>query len=228
MPLKVYLDPLSQPCRAVMLLLEANKVKYEKVLLQLGKGEHRKCEELKKINPDTTIPTMDDDGFVLCESATIMTYLVDKYHLSDHWYPKDLQKRAKVDQYLHWHHNNLRRGGAVFYFKYIHPIFKGCEAEPALLSASEDTLKKALAKLNDYYLKDSKFIYGEEISVADLQALCELTESWTVEIKYEDDYPNLKRWVADCQKELGETFEEVYQTVYQIRDSKALMGEKKA
>ena len=39
MPLKVYLDPLSQPCRAVMLLLEANKVKYEKVLLQLGKGE---------------------------------------------------------------------------------------------------------------------------------------------------------------------------------------------
>ena len=39
MPLKVYLDPLSQPCRAVMLLLETNKVKYEKVLLQLLTGE---------------------------------------------------------------------------------------------------------------------------------------------------------------------------------------------
>ena len=117
MPLKVYLDPLSQPCRAVMLLLEANKVKYEKVLLQLGKGEHRKCEELKKINPDTTLPTMDDDGFALSESAAIMTYLVDKYHLPDHWYPKDLQKRAKVDQYLHWHHNNLRKEAKLFYYK---------------------------------------------------------------------------------------------------------------
>ena len=106
-------------------------------------------------------------------------------------------------------------------------MFKGCEAEPALVSASEDALKKALAKLNDYFLKDSKFICGEEISVADLQALCELTESWVVEIKHEDGYPNLKRWVADCQKELGETFEEVYQAVYQIRDSKALMGGKK-
>ena len=47
----------------------------------------------------------------------MLTYLVDKYHLPDHWYPKDLQKRAKVDEYLHWHHNNLRRGGGVFYFK---------------------------------------------------------------------------------------------------------------
>ena len=96
------------------------------------------------------------------------------------------------------------------------------------MSASEEALKKALAKLNDYFLKDSKFIYGEEISVADLQALCELTQLWMAEIKHEDDYPNLKQWVADCQKELGETFEEVYQAVYQIRDSKALMGGKKA
>ena len=46
-----------------------------------------------------------------------MTYLVDKYHLPDHWYPKDLQKRAKVDEYLHWHPNNLRRGGGVFMLK---------------------------------------------------------------------------------------------------------------
>ena len=73
-------------------------------------------------------------------------------------------------------------------------------------------------------MKDSKFIYGNEISVADLQAVCELTEMWIVEKKLEDDYPNLKRWVADCQKELGEAFEEVYQAVYKMRDSKALVG----
>ena len=39
MPLKMYLDPISEPCRAVMLLLETNKVKYEKVLLQILTGE---------------------------------------------------------------------------------------------------------------------------------------------------------------------------------------------
>ena len=38
-------------------------------------GEHSKCEELKKINPDTTIPTMDDDGFVLSERYVCSVHL---------------------------------------------------------------------------------------------------------------------------------------------------------
>ena len=39
-----------------------------------------------------------------------------------------------------------------------------------------------------HFLKDSKFIYGEEISVADLEALCELTQSWMADEHFEDDY----------------------------------------
>ena len=45
----------------------------------------------------------------LCSSA-IMTYLVGKFNLPDHWYPSDLKKRAKIDEYLHWHHKFLRKG----------------------------------------------------------------------------------------------------------------------
>ena len=112
--------------------------------------------------------------------------------------------------------------------QYIYPRFKGGEAEPVLVSEREEALKAALTKMNDHFLKDSKFIYGDEMSVADLLALCELTQFWMVEIKYEDGYPNIKRWVVDCQKELGETFDELHQVVYQTRDSKELMGGKKA
>ena len=56
-------------------------------------------------------------------SAAIMTYLVDKYHLPDHWYPKDLQKRAKVDEYLHWHHNYLRWIARSFFMR-VRPSHK--------------------------------------------------------------------------------------------------------
>lgn len=49
-----------------------------------------------------------------------MTYLVHKYKLPDHWYPSDLQKRAKIDEYLHWHHTFLRRGAAVTIFQKVH------------------------------------------------------------------------------------------------------------
>ena len=50
-------------------------------------------------------------------SAAIMKYLVCKHKLPDHWYPADLQQQAKIDEYLHWHHANLRMGAApiVFY-----------------------------------------------------------------------------------------------------------------
>ena len=39
-----------------------------------------------------------------------MRYLVQKHQLPDHWYPSDLEKRAKINEYLDWHHQNLRVG----------------------------------------------------------------------------------------------------------------------
>lgn len=54
------------------------------------------------MNPQHTIPTLDDDGFVLWDSHAIAAYLVGKYGKDDSLYPKDLQKRALVDQRLHF------------------------------------------------------------------------------------------------------------------------------
>ena len=51
----------------------------------------------------------------VCSSA-IMKYVVKKYDLPDHWYPKDYQKQAKVDEYLSWHAANLRIGAAPLFF----------------------------------------------------------------------------------------------------------------
>ena len=37
--LKLYLDALSQPCRAIMILLEANKVPYEACVVKVAEGQ---------------------------------------------------------------------------------------------------------------------------------------------------------------------------------------------
>ena len=41
-----------------------------------------------------------------------MMYLCDKYpNIPDHWYPKDAQKRAKINQFICWYPSTLRREG---------------------------------------------------------------------------------------------------------------------
>lgn len=48
-------------------------------------------------------------------STAILRYLCDSRNLADHWYPSDLKKRAKIDEYLSWHHTNLRMGAAMHF-----------------------------------------------------------------------------------------------------------------
>lgn len=50
-------------------------------------------------NPVGGIPTLDDDGFVLAESQTILRYLATRERRDD-LYPADARERARVDEFL--------------------------------------------------------------------------------------------------------------------------------
>lgn len=55
-----------------------------------------------QINFQHVVPTLVDGDFVLWESRAINTYLVSAYAKDDSLYPKDLKKRAIVDQRLYF------------------------------------------------------------------------------------------------------------------------------
>ena len=74
-------------------------IEYEYVLCDLQEGDNFKPEYLK-INPQHTVPTLNDNGFIVTESRPIATYLCDKYGKDDKLYPKDLNVRATVDSRL--------------------------------------------------------------------------------------------------------------------------------
>ena len=51
-------------------------------------------------------------------SIAILKYLAEKFRTPDHWYPADLQKRARVNEYLAWQHTAIRaHGSKVFWFR---------------------------------------------------------------------------------------------------------------
>lgn len=101
MTIDLYYMSLSAPCRAVILTAKILGVELNLKTLNLMTGEQMKPEFIK-INPQHTVPTLDDSGFILTESRAICAYLVNKYGKDDKLYPKSPKERAVVDQRLYF------------------------------------------------------------------------------------------------------------------------------
>lgn len=67
-------------------------------------GEHLTNEYAQNVNPFKKIPAIVTNDFKLSESVAIYRYLAKEYKIDDAWYPKDIHKRARVDEYLEWQH----------------------------------------------------------------------------------------------------------------------------
>ena len=57
--------------------------------------------EYRKMNPNGLVPTMDEDGFSLWESHSIVRYLADKYGKGV-LRPMDLEPRSIANQWMDW------------------------------------------------------------------------------------------------------------------------------
>ena len=110
------------------------------------------------MNPNAKVPALTDGKDInLFESHTILRYIHETRQLPDSLYPRsDLRKRAKVDEYLDWHHNGLRLGAGGYLFrKYISPL-TGKPAPKEAIEESLQILKRALKLMETYWFRDEK------------------------------------------------------------------------
>lgn len=189
MTIDFYYVPGSAPCRAVLLTAKALGLDLNLKLTDLMAGEQLTPEFLK-LNPQHTIPTIDDNGFSLWESRAIMTYFVNQYGKDDSLYPKDPKKRALVDQRLYFDIGTLyARFGDLYY-----PIiFGGAPQDPAKLEKINEAMK-----FLDIFLAGGKYAAGDNITVADLTIVATVS---TLEVVGYDltPYKNVSRWYDDVK-----------------------------
>ena len=96
--LRFYHHPFSTFARRVHVVLLEKSIPHEKTLVDLPTGEQRQPAYLAR-NPYGRVPVIDDDGFVLYESAAIMMYL-EATRLQPPLLPADVRDKAQVDMHL--------------------------------------------------------------------------------------------------------------------------------
>ncbi|KAJ8970772.1 hypothetical protein NQ314_001043 [Rhamnusium bicolor] len=158
MTIDFYYTLVSCPSRAVLLAAKSIGVDLNLKLLDLKNGEHLKPEFLK-INPQHTVPTIDDNGFAIGESRAIITYLQNQYGNDDSLYPKDPKKRALVDHRLYFDTGTLYSALAQCYF-----------SDPKKIRDDPETIQNIVKALEifDSLLNNLKFAAGDNFTLADI------------------------------------------------------------
>ncbi|KXN81864.1 Glutathione S-transferase 3 [Leucoagaricus sp. SymC.cos] len=160
MVLKLYGWFSSAPALAVALFLHEKNVPFEWVEVDLAKGEHKTSDFIAK-HPFGQVPCIDDDGFVLFESRAIARYLDEKYPSQGmQFFPKDLHKRALVDQTTWAETFHFGRFATVLVFETLNKKYFGLETDANTVAESKSRL---YAKLDAYemILSKQKYIAGD-------------------------------------------------------------------
>ncbi|XP_072462942.1 glutathione S-transferase theta-2-like isoform X1 [Notamacropus eugenii] len=177
MSLKLYLDFLSQPCRVLYFFAKVNRIPFELQTVELFRGQHL-TDDFAKVNRLKRLPAMKDGDFTLAESVAILHYLSQKYKTPDHWFPTDLQARARVEEYLYWHGDSIRGTlGTVLWIQVLGPLID-VHVPKEKVDKNRAFITKLLQHLEQSFLQDKPFLTGDQISVADLMALEELMQVW--------------------------------------------------
>ncbi|XP_068098609.1 glutathione S-transferase theta-1-like [Hyperolius riggenbachi] len=216
--LTLYVDLLSQPCRSVYIFAKANNIPFNNHEMSLFKGDHM-TEEFLKINPLHKVPTLKDGNFTMIESTAMLLYMANKFKTPDHWYPSDLQKHARVDEYLAWQHTNTRpQGSKLFWIKAMTPVLLGHEAKPETLDPKLAEFNTTLTTLEEYFIKGKPFIAGEEISIADLVAIVEIMQPVAAGIEVFESRPKLLEWKQRVVDAIGpQLFQEAHEKLLNMK-----------
>ena len=89
----------------------------------------------------------------------------------------------------------------------------GMEMNAAKVEECKQKLSKAVDKFEKHFLAKGKFVAGDEISIADLKPLCELTQLWMSDIKPYEAGSRIEQWMNDCKKELKPHFDNAHKVV---------------
>lgn len=157
-------------------------------ILKKMKSYLEKKIKIFQINPQHTVPFLNDNGNTIADSHAICAYIVGKYAGNDSLYPKDLYQRARVDQRLHYNSSVLW------------PCLLSCTFY--LYGGGVDVPQERIDKLYAAYdtlealLQDDLYLVNNTPTIADLCLITTVSTMLYFAPITTENYPKLVDWIA--------------------------------
>lgn len=194
--MKLYYHPASTASRIVMLFAAQEGIALDFELVDLMTGAHHR-PEYKAVNPNALVPVLDDDGFVLTESAAILRYLANK--TGSRAYPAELRARARVDEAMAWFYSNYYKDygyGLVYPQLFPHHKRPTDEAHAGAIDWGRKQSLRWLDVLEQHFLgHGNAYLCGDTLTLADYVGIEMVTMGELVGCTLKD-YPNICAWIG--------------------------------
>jgi glutathione S-transferase len=147
------------------------------------------------MNPNGLVPTLEEDGFLLWESNSIVRYLAAKYG-PGRLEPADLQARARASSWMDW---QLTVAAPA-----ITPVFWGLIRTPpekrdhAAIEAGKVKTAAAM-KILDAQLGKTAFVAGDSLSMGDIPVAL-MAYRYRRLVPDRPAFDNLERWFKGIEQ----------------------------
>jgi glutathione S-transferase len=190
--MKIYGDSISGNCLKVKWTADFLGLPYTWIETDILQGESRTPAYLA-MNPAGQVPAVVlDDGRPLAQSNAILLHLAEGSDLI----PADAYDRARMFEWMFWEQYSHEPYIAVARFQVLYLGKPAAELETKIVERGA----AALARL-ELALKDSAFLVGDRLSLADIALVAYTRVSHEGGFSL-DPYPAVKGWVARVEKAL--------------------------
>ena len=165
-------------------------LKYERIDAGLQFGVNKTPEYLK-MNPTGLVPTIDDDGFRLWESHTVVRYLASKHSMGT-LCPSDLRARADAERWMDWAFTFQRAMRDVFWGLIRTPPEK---RDAKAIEAGRVASNQIAAEVLERGLEKKAYVTGDKFTMGDIPIGCEVQRWMRVPIE-RPRLPNVEAWFA--------------------------------
>jgi glutathione S-transferase len=157
-----------------------------------------KTPQYLAMNPNSLVPVIEEDGFVLYESNAIVRYLAAR-HSADGLWPTDLRKRADADRWMEWQSNTYTPAMREIFWQLVRTPAEKRNA--AVIETSRRECER-LTGILDAHLARHRYLTEHGFTTADIVVGC-AAHRWLHLPVAREPRPHLDRWYGELRSRPG-------------------------